>query len=96
MTGCASDLSKALDRPVLNRTRMEGGYLVPAEISGLWQKRIVLPALTLPPELASKVDLPSDDEIFRSVRSMGLRLEAQKLPVDMLVIDHVEHTPTEN
>ena len=93
---CGSDLSKALDRPVLNQTGMDGSYLVPTEVSGLWLKRIVLPAITLPPELVGKVDLPSDDEIFKSVRSIGLQLEARRVPVDTLIIDHVEQTPTEN
>lgn len=29
-------------------------------------------------------------------RQLGLKLEASKIPVDTLVIDHVERTPIEN
>jgi uncharacterized protein (TIGR03435 family) len=29
-------------------------------------------------------------------KQLGLKLEATKVPVDTLVIDHVEKTPTEN
>jgi len=29
-------------------------------------------------------------------KQLGLKLEATKIPVDTLVIDHVEKTPTEN
>jgi uncharacterized protein (TIGR03435 family) len=27
---------------------------------------------------------------------LGLRLQAQKVPVEMIVVDHVERVPTEN
>ena len=38
--------------------------------------------------------LPS---VFRAVEEdLGLKLEAQKVPVEMLVIDHLERVPTEN
>jgi len=36
-------------------------------------------------------------DLFAAVReSLGLRLEARKEPVEMLVIDHIERIPTEN
>src|SRR5580692_10339456 len=31
-----------------------------------------------------------------AVKSMGLKLESRKAPVDQFVIDHLEKTPTEN
>ena len=41
-----------------------------------------------------KSDLP---DLFTAVQEqLGLKLESQKVPVDYLVIDHVERTPTEN
>ena len=39
------------------------------------------------------VDLPT---IFPALQDLGLKLEKRKGPVDVLVIDHVEKTPTEN
>jgi uncharacterized protein (TIGR03435 family) len=29
-------------------------------------------------------------------KQLGLRLEARKMPIEMLVIDHIEKAPTEN
>jgi uncharacterized protein (TIGR03435 family) len=40
----------------------------------------------------------SDDAtIFVAIQQqLGLRLDAKKLPVNLLVVDHLERTPTEN
>ena len=45
-------------------------------------------------DLASDSSLPS---LFAALReSLGLKLEARKVPVEVLVIDHVERVPTPN
>ncbi len=50
--------------------------------------------LSFAPEGVPDSPLPS---VFTAVQEqMGLKLEAQKVPVDMIVIDHVEKVPTEN
>ena len=50
--------------------------------------------LSYAPEGATDSTLPS---IFTAVQDqLGLKLEPQKVPVEMLVIDHVEKVPTEN
>ena len=44
--------------------------------------------------------LPSAAEpgvsIFGSIQQVGLKLDAQKLPLKAIVVDHAEKTPTEN
>jgi uncharacterized protein (TIGR03435 family) len=50
--------------------------------------------MSFAPEDASDATLPS---IFTAVQEqLGLKLEAQKVPLEMLVVDNVERTPTEN
>jgi uncharacterized protein (TIGR03435 family) len=39
------------------------------------------------------VTLPN---LFAAVKDLGLKLEKQRGPVEMLVVDHIERTPTEN
>jgi uncharacterized protein (TIGR03435 family) len=39
------------------------------------------------------VSLP---DLFSAVKDLGLRLEKHKVPVEMLVVDHLEKTPTNN
>jgi len=34
--------------------------------------------------------------IVNSVQQLGLKLEARKAPLDMIVVDHLEKLPTEN
>ncbi|MGO9257150.1 MAG: TIGR03435 family protein [Bryobacteraceae bacterium] len=34
--------------------------------------------------------------LFAAVQSLGLRLEPRKAPIDILVVDYAEKTPTEN
>jgi hypothetical protein len=40
--------------------------------------------------------VPSDSEFFGGLRALGLSLEPQKLPLTLLVIGHLERTPTDN
>jgi uncharacterized protein (TIGR03435 family) len=39
---------------------------------------------------------PAAASIFAAVQQLGLKLDARKLPVGIVVIDHLEKTPTEN
>ncbi len=51
-------------------------------------------SLQYAPELTSDTELPS---LFTAIRdSLGLELNAAKVPSDTLVIDHVDRNPTEN
>jgi len=34
--------------------------------------------------------------IFSSIQQLGLKLESRKAPLEFLIVDHVEKTPTEN
>ena len=39
---------------------------------------------------------PGAGSVYESVETLGLKLEPRKAPVEQLVVDHVEKTPTEN
>ena len=84
-------LAQALQRdgrPVVDQTGLKGNYdfTFTAIPPGLY----VEPGREFPPEMR---DLPS---IFDALREqLGLRLTAQKAPVQYMVIDHLER-PTEN
>ena len=34
--------------------------------------------------------------MFQAVQKMGLKLEQRKIPMETIIIDHVDKTPTEN
>ena len=87
MVDLTSKLPRLLDRPVVNNTGLEGNYDFKLE----WT----------PDSGPSAPDgQPAETSLGPSIFSalqqqLGLRLEAAKGPVDVLVIDHVDK-PSEN
>jgi uncharacterized protein (TIGR03435 family) len=68
------------DLPVLDRTELHGVY----DFSLTWS-------------LTNRPDDPADVSLFDAIEDqLGLKLERQKVPVDRIVIDHLERVPTEN
>lgn len=39
---------------------------------------------------------PSGTSIFQTIQQLGLRLEPRKAPIETIVVDHLEKTPTDN
>jgi len=52
------------------------------------------PADTVPASGAT--DPAGRSSVYTSVEKLGLKLESRKAPVEQVVVDHVEKTPTEN
>jgi uncharacterized protein (TIGR03435 family) len=81
-------------RPVVNRTGLEGRYSFTANFlnipAGLSQAEY-LKALR---EAVASSDV--DSPVFTNVKELGLSLESQKAPIDVIVIDHAEKVPEEN
>jgi uncharacterized protein (TIGR03435 family) len=49
-----------------------------------------------PSSPADAASTPSGSSILGAVQQLGLKLDPQQTPVDTLVVDHLEKTPTEN
>jgi uncharacterized protein (TIGR03435 family) len=85
MTGFADLLARQLDRPVQDMTELPGAYNLKLE----WT-----------PDEASaekKVDEPAGPTLFTALQEqLGLRLQAQKITIDVLVVDRAEKVPAEN
>ncbi len=76
----ADMLTTQLGRPVLDRTQLTGNFSF---------------ELYFTPE--NSTDVGSEPSLSGAVREqLGLRLEARKAPVELLIIDHVEKVPTGN
>jgi uncharacterized protein (TIGR03435 family) len=75
-----------LQMPVVNQTRLEGNYDFKIDFEEGNH------------ELADDSEPPSpksEGSIFTAVHEIGLKLQARKLPIEILVIEKAEH-PTEN
>ena len=100
----ADVLSNMLDRPVLDMTEIKGTF----DIDLSWTPDDSQPkakgemlAVRARQEGGGEAKAADDGadgpSIFAAVQEkLGLKLEARKLPVELLVIDHAEKVPTEN
>jgi uncharacterized protein (TIGR03435 family) len=103
----ADMLSRFVDRPVVDMTDLKGSYDVALDLSMEDLRNVARAAGMAVPgmapagggaDVAHPADAASDPgaSIFAAVQELGLKLEPRKAPLDLLVIDHLEKTPTEN
>jgi len=98
-------LARQLDRPVVDMTGLTGTYDITLEFApdaaGMQAKMAAMGAMpAMGPEggaATSSNDPGPAATIFTALPDqLGLRLEARKGPVDLVIVDSVEKTPTEN
>ena len=103
MAGLVNFLARQVDRPVIDETGLTKSYdfdldFVPENMQGMMGH--------MPPPPGGGEGGPTSSannsenngvSIFNAVQSqLGLKLEAKKGSVELIVVDHVEKTPTEN
>jgi uncharacterized protein (TIGR03435 family) len=106
MAAVANFLTNFVDRPVLDKTDLNGSYEFGFDLS---RDDIMAAArgagMAIPPPEnrsiagagpADAASDPSGSSLFQSVQQLGLKLEARKARIETIVVDHVEKTPTEN
>ena len=98
MRKLADFLSPMLDRPVVDATGMTGHYEVSLAIPLVILRRRAQAAGLAPlaPPSGSAPSEPSDGILFDSIQKMGLKLEQRKLPIETIVVAHLERAPTGN
>jgi uncharacterized protein (TIGR03435 family) len=106
MAAFADTLSRFVDRPVVDLTELKGTYQVALDLSMEDLRNAARSAGLMglgmgggrdgarPPSDAASD--PGGLSIFAAVQQLGLKLEPRKAPLDLIVIDHLEKTPTEN
>ena len=96
----ADRLTQLMDRPVVDATGLKGNYQVALDLpieamSGMafTQKLVALAGLGSfgAPDTGAPVA-----PIIKSVKDLGLELQSRKAPVEMIIVDRVEKTPTAN
>jgi uncharacterized protein (TIGR03435 family) len=101
MAQFAEWLVSQLDRPVVDETGLTKKYdlaldYAPESVGGRGPM-----GMPLPPPLGGDGGMPPEADaapsLFTALQDqLGLKLEQKKGPVDLLVVDHLEKTPTEN
>jgi uncharacterized protein (TIGR03435 family) len=93
MASLANMLSNSLQGPVADMTGIEGRYDIKLE----WSTEEGGGGGVGGGASADGKSPDTRPSIFTALQeTLGLRLESRKVPVEILVVDHVERTPTEN
>jgi len=93
-----------VDRPVVDLTDLKGKYDIVMDIPMAEVMNVARRMGVAVPNQSGGADSgrPADaaeeptGSIFTIVKSLGLKLEARKVPIDLIVIDKLDKTPTEN
>lgn len=105
MEGLAGALNPLVDHPVFDMTGLKGNYQIALDLpldtllAVARAQGMNLPALGGrggPGGGTEALDPSGASSIFTSIQQLGLRLEPRKMPLEHVVVDHVEKTPTEN
>jgi len=96
----ASTLERYCDRPVLDMTGVTGVFdfsfdVTPEESQVLGMRAALYAGVKLPPQLLNQLDA-GGNPLIGAMQQLGLKLDARKAPIDVLVVDGVRRTPREN
>jgi uncharacterized protein (TIGR03435 family) len=101
MPALAGSLERFLDRPIVDMTDLNGSYdfsldVTPEDYRSMLIRAAVTAGVSLPPEALRLLDGASVPSLFDAMQKLGLKLDARKAPLDLLVIDAALKTPTDN
>jgi uncharacterized protein (TIGR03435 family) len=97
----AETLARFVDRPVVDMTELKGNYdftlqFTPEDFRAMMMRSAVAAGVTLPPEALKLIDSSNGDSLFTALETLGLKLEQRKTPIEVLVIDHIDKSPSDN
>jgi uncharacterized protein (TIGR03435 family) len=101
MAAFAGTLERFVDRPIVDMTDLTGSYditldVTPEDYRSMLIRAGVNAGATLPPEVLRFLDGATVPSLFDAMQKLGLKLDARKAPLDLLVVDDARKTPTEN
>ena len=94
-------LGRFVDRPILDQTNLDGRYDIKFAVAQedympMLVRSAVNAGVTLPPQAMAALDLPAMGSVENGLKSLGLVIAPRRSPLDVLVVDSIEKTPTEN
>jgi uncharacterized protein (TIGR03435 family) len=96
-TGMVDWLGRFVERPVIDMTDLKGRYDFTLDVGfGDMMALARAVGMNVPVQLPPGAMDPGNSAVFTAIQQYGLKLEPRKAPIDMLIIDHVDKTPTEN
>jgi uncharacterized protein (TIGR03435 family) len=101
MAQIAELLTRLSERPVIDATGVTGAYdlaleLTPEDFIGIQLRGGINNGAVIPPQTLRLLDNASADPFTYALQKSGLSLGSRKAPLDVLVIDSIQKTPTDN
>lgn len=97
----AGNLERFADRRIVDMTGLTGQYdfafeVAPEDYRAMLMRSAVWAGVNLPPEAQRMLDASSPAALGDALQQVGLRLDARKAPLDVLIVDDALKTPTAN
>jgi uncharacterized protein (TIGR03435 family) len=101
MAALAGNLERFTDRPIVDMTDLKGSYDFTLDVTredyqAMMIRAAVTAGVAMPPQALRFLDGASVASLFDAMQKLGLKLDARKAPLDLLVIDEARKAPTEN
>jgi uncharacterized protein (TIGR03435 family) len=96
----AAVLERFADRPMVDLTDLKGTYdfeftVTPEETQTLMIRAAIAAGVQLPPQALQLAD-NGGNPLEGAVEQVGLKLDSRRMPVEIIIIDQVQKTPTDN
>lgn len=97
----ADILERFADRPIVNQTELTGNYDIVLNVTEDEYRNLLIRAgansgISLPPQVLKILDDGGASPLFDAVQQVGLKLDPRKAPLDLLVIDQAQKSPSDN
>jgi uncharacterized protein (TIGR03435 family) len=101
MTMLAATLERFMDRPVVNQTGRTERFnvtieLTPEDFTAAMIRSALAAGVSLPAPAMRLLDSASPNAIPDALKALGLSLDSKRAPIDVVVIDSADKSPTEN
>jgi uncharacterized protein (TIGR03435 family) len=93
MTYLLLALAGNLDRPLVDTTGLEGEYQIDLRFTPMQPRS---PSQPSPEDPVADYLSAAGSLVTALEKQCGIHVEARKAPIDMLIIDHINRTPSEN
>ncbi len=101
MSQVAGNLERFAGRPIVDMTGLKGRYdftinFTPEDYRAMLIRSAVAAGVSVPPKALQLLEGASDSALGDALEQVGLKLEARKAPLDVVVVDSATKTPAAN
>jgi uncharacterized protein (TIGR03435 family) len=97
----AQQLERYVDRPIIDTTGLKGNYdlavtVTPEDSQTMMIRAAVNAGVLLPPQALQLLETGSIASLLDGLQQLGLKMEARKAPLDVVVVDQASKRPNDN